>query len=377
MSKYFTDIQVMKRPPFLGKPNEFHFSLKNVPVSIGVANAIRRSLMDDVHKFTISPETVSVESNNSPWTIEMIKLQLMYSIFDNDYLEKKDINMLELVLDAKNEEKSYRYVFAKELSLFNKETKENIKSDKFVVYPQVPLFPIGSGDEVKLKCSLEYMSKRECSEKSEEYTRVARHQTATVGYFFENKEESDPQDILFSVVNLSSYDSKKLIDVSIGNIIRRLEEMKDNINKEKNMYIQLNKEMRYNLVFTGEDHTLGNLISRWVNRYDTKAFCAYKQNPYKRYITIDFGLVKFSPEIMEDFESKNLEEAIEKSIASLDVNKENKQKKGTIEAFIIHIDNIIKFMKELHSDFNKTNVNEIPLKEYKEWLENFREKLTQ
>ena len=110
-SKYFSDIQLMEKESFLGPSDEFSFKMKNVTIAITIANCIRRVIGLDIPTFAISPETISYSKNTAVWDPEMIGHQLSFIPMKPSFLSKTDLNMLELVLDVKNEEKAYRTYF--------------------------------------------------------------------------------------------------------------------------------------------------------------------------------------------------------------------------------------------------------------------------
>ena len=137
--KYFSDIQIIEKNPEIGFSDEFLFTMKDVTVSIAIANCIRRIIGLDIPTFTISPETINYQINTSPWDPEMITHQLAYIPMIPDFLRKADLNMLELILDVTNDEKAYRYILSDEFVLKNKETSKIITGNEILVYKNIIL----------------------------------------------------------------------------------------------------------------------------------------------------------------------------------------------------------------------------------------------
>jgi hypothetical protein len=194
--------------------------MKGVTVSITVANCIRRVIGLDIPTFAISPETISYSKNTSVWDPEMIGHQLSFIPMKPSFLSKTDLNMLELMLDVRNEEKEYRYVFSKEFMMRNKETNKVIPVDQIFVYDNLPLFLLGPRQQVTLTCKLDYSTKRELG---------ARHQSATAGidYVTDDKDpDKDPDEILFNVNIQTGFTAKELVSVSFDNLIARTRSVK-------------------------------------------------------------------------------------------------------------------------------------------------------
>jgi hypothetical protein len=370
-SKHFSDVRLMVRDPILGPPDDFSFTMKGVTVSITVANCIRRVIGLDIPTFAISPETISYSKNTSVWDPEMIGHQLSFIPMKPSFLSKTDLNMLELMLDVRNEEKEYRYVFSKEFMMRNKETNKVIPVDQIFVYDNLPLFLLGPRQQVTLTCKLDYSTKRELG---------ARHQSATAGidYVTDDKDpDKDPDEILFNVNIQTGFTAKELVSVSFDNLIARTRKLQEAINKKDTnlFYIQLNRYHRYDFVFLGEDHTMGSLIEKWNNRHDIRSVTGYRQTRDRKAITIDYGLHKFSPVIFvqnNDGSDDRLENLIEKSIVSLDEKKEKEQRDSTIQIFVENLTRLEKYLLELKTDWNKVKVVDVSTKDFMETVEKQR-----
>jgi hypothetical protein len=376
MSKYFTDINLMLRSPHLGPPTNFMVKAKKIPLGVAVINSIARAMARNIPTYSIAPETIKIEENTSCWDYEMISHQLIYTQFFYNALDKFDMNLMELNLNVKNDKKEYKYVFANELKLRNKETNKEIPIDKILVYVQKPLFTLGPGETVRLTCLIEKMSKSVCERKCKENS--SRHQSACVGmdYKIDEKEpDKDPEDILITVNIQVGIGGDKLVSLAINRIIDKItliEEAIKNKNNEK-YYLHINKYFRYDFVFLDEDHTIGNLLEKWINRYDSKSAIGYRQTRDKKSIIVDYGLLKYVPDIFQDkISSNNLEEVVEKSITSLDPKKEEQQRLETINSLMEHLRRIKMFYQELSKDWEKVKINEMKTSDYMAEVERLR-----
>lgn len=362
-SKYFSDIRLMEREASIGPPDEFSFIMKGVTVSITIANCIRRIIGLDIPTFTISPETIDYKVNTSAWDPEMITHQISLMPMKPDFLQKADLNMLELVLDVKNEEMAYRYVLSKEFIFKNIETNKTIAVDNIFVYDNLPIVLLGPKQNINLTCKMELMTKRDSD---------ARHQAGMAGidYIIDEKNpDNDPSEILFNVNIQTGIGPKELISMSFDNLINRLQSLQEAIRtKDSNLlYIQLNRYHRYDFVFIGEDHTMGSLIEKWNNRHDSRSVTGYRQTRDKKAITIDYGLNKFAPVIFtqnNDGDDEKLENLVTKSVASIDKNKEKEQKDATIKIFAENLSRLEKYIIELKTELKNVKVLLIPNKDY-------------
>lgn len=354
----------MKNDPVIGSSDEFSFKMKDVTLSVTIANCIRRAIGLDIPTYAILPETISYSENTSVWDPELISHQLSFIPMKTSSLSKIDLNMLELILDVKNENPEYRYVFSKEFITRNKETNIFDSIDNIFLYDNIPLFLLGPRQQVTLSCQLDYGTKRELG---------TRHQSATAGIDYisdEKNPDKDPNEILFNVNIQTGYSAKELVSLSFDNIISRIRKLQEAINKkDPNLfYIQLNRYHRYDFVFLGEDHTIGTLIEKWNNRHDTRSVTGYRQTRDKKSITIDYGLYKFSPAIFkeDDINTNNIENLIENSIVSINESKEKEQRESTIKIFVENLVRIEKYLFELKTDWNKVNIVDVSTKDFME-----------
>jgi len=362
-SNYFSDIRVMEQEESIGPPDEFSFIMKGVTVSITIANSIRRIIGLDNPTFTISPETIDYNVNTSAWDNEMITHQISLMPMKPDFLQKADLNMLELTLDVKNEEMAYRYVLSKEFILKNIETNKTIPINNIFVYDNIPIVSLGPKQNINLTCKMEIITKRYSD---------ARHQAGMAGidYISDEKDpDKDPDEILFNVNLQTGISPKELISLSFDNLINRLQKLQDAIktNDPNLLYIQLNRYHRYDFVFIGEDHTMGSLIEKWNNRHDSRSVTGYRETRDKKAITIDYGLNKFSPVIFTENNNgngKKLENLVTKSLASIDKGKEKEQKDSTIKIFLENLSRLEQYIMELKTDWNKVKVLLISNKDY-------------
>ena len=355
----------MEREKELGPPDEFSFTMKNVTISVAIANCLRRIPGLDIGTFTVSPETINYRINTSAWDPEMITHQLSYLPMKPAFLKKSDLNMLELILNVTNGENAYRYVLSNEFSLKNKETDKIIPMNEIIVYDNLPLFLLGPMQQVHLTCTLEYNTKRNSD---------SRHQAATVGidYIEENDEkypDKDPQEILFNVNIQTGLEAHELISLSFDNLISRLSKLQEAIKTQDSnlFYIQLNRYHRYDFVFIKEDHTIGNLIEKWNNRHDLLSVTGYRKTKDNKAITIDYGLNKFSPVIFTQDnigDEDKLENLIEKSVASLDEKKEKEQREMTVRIFTENLARLEKYISELKTDWDKVKTTNVSNEDY-------------
>jgi len=368
MAKYFTDIELMMRPPHLGPPDEFRFRALKLALGRPVANSIRRAMCRLVPTYSVAPDTIRYENNTSCWDPEMVNHQIIYMKFIPDFLDKADLNMMEMVLNVQNEEKAYRWVFAGEFELRNKETNEKIPIDKVLVYPQQPLIKLGPGENLYLTCSVEKMSKADAERKGG--ADIARHQSGSGGIDYKDDEkepDADPAEILFSVCVQTGIGPKELVQIGMENLITTFQNLQEAIKNEKTdkFYLQINRYFRYDFVFSDEDHTAGNLIEKWINRHDPMSMAGYRQTRDRKGIIVDYGLRKFIPAVLQEkISSNDLEEVVERSITSLGKQKEREQRMETVRTFLEQLARIEEYLKELLADWKKVNVREVSVKDY-------------
>jgi DNA-directed RNA polymerase subunit L len=226
----------------------------------------------------------------------------------------------------------------------------------------MPLFLLGPKQQVKLSCKIEYMTKKVSD---------SRHQAGTSGidYIEDEKIDTDPVEILFNVNIQTGISSKDLISLAFDNLILRLKKLQETIRKgdSASFYMQLNRYHRYDFVFIGEDHTMGNLIEKWNNRHDSRSVTGYRQPSDGKSIKIDYGLDKFAPIIFtqnDGGDDDKLENLIEKSVISLDEKKEKKQRADTLKIFIENLSRLETYFIELKDDWVKVKIVNVPVKEY-------------
>jgi|SaaInlStandDraft_1057018.scaffolds.fasta_scaffold04044_9 DNA-directed RNA polymerase subunit L len=361
MSKYFTNIEVQDRK---GNPNDlFTFKMKDVLISSVIGNCLRRVIGLDIPVYSISPESFVVLKNTSSWDKDRLIHQLSYLPLIQESFEKIDLNMVELHLDIKNESKENIDILSNRLKFYNKEKDKNIDNDNFILYDNYLLvedfLPF---QEIKLKCQVEYKTKRNSS---------AIHQAGTVGldYVIDSKDNSRnfPSEISFIVTLQTGINPKQLILKAFDILINRFDNIEKAIEEKDSsvFYIELNRNNRYDFVFIGEDHTLGSLIEKWNNRHDTNSVTGYRLTTDTKSIKIDYGLSKFSVklEIDNDVTKDKILDSVEKSIY-ISEKDEKKQRDETVKSFLINLDRIRKYLSSLKTDFEKVKINNIPLEDF-------------
>ena len=379
MAKYFSNLEVMNRAPYLGPPCDFMFSLINSPLIIPVANSIRRASMSDIKTYSICPDTIKIEENTTCWDSDLIIQQLVYIILNPHGLKNTDINMIEFTIKLEGSDVMHTYVFANSIVIKNKENGEILKNEEILVYLQQPLFSIGYKDKVHIIFTAEKMSKTEAINKGGELS--ARHQASTIGIDYVLDDENpdvDPETILATVNNQTGYNSKELIEEGIRVLIEDVQSMYNSIenNDEDNFYIKINKNERYDIVFYGKTHTVGNLIERWINRNDINAFIGYRESQDKKSLLFDYTLFKNIPANTLLFNDKLKNEISTYINNSLDNNSEKKQViiKQTLESFKIHIKRVVEHLTELLEDWKLTTIVNLTVEEYKNKIFELRKK---
>lgn len=356
MSKHFSDITEMGETQNI---SEFHFSIKNNGnIIISIANAIRRIIGLDIstHAFF----NIKFPKNTSDWDDERIEHQIKFIPLKNNFLKDKDLNMIEVSLNCLNEKQSYRYVFSKELTVIDKETKEDIPIESIILYDNLPLFLLGPKQEISSTFNIEYKTKRQSS---------SVHQPAMAGLDYvedEKNQNNDPNEILLNVCNESDYSSKELIGLALDNIIDRIKNISNAIEKNDTtyVYVQNNKNNRISFVCIDEDHTIGSLITEWNNRNDNTTVTGYREITDKKTITFEYGIIENMNKTSEKIESM-----VEKSYMFQE-NDEIKNK--TISSFINNLQNLETYIKDLKKDFDKIKTKTISIQEYQKILENKR-----
>jgi DNA-directed RNA polymerase subunit L len=381
-AKYFSDIILGDREVHLGPPIDFFVRTKNITLGATIMNSLRRSIMADIPTYTINSETIRYEINTSDWDPELISHHLSQLYMYNNYLEKIDINMMELFLNVENDGKTNKFIFAKEFKLRDKETEQIKDVSNIFVYPQTPIFSLAPEQKVELVCSIEKTSRIFAKRNNMLYS--SSHQCATAGidYLEDLKDPSkDPVEIILTVKILSGIGAKELIHAGFDCLLDRLKFMREAIQNEKSdkFYIKLNKYYRYDFVFLNEDHTIGNLIEKWINRHDPKSVAGYRENKDQHFITIDFGLFKLFPPVLQDKITPEIEEVMEESIATItssenqDVKENKKNQEETVKVFLENILRIENYLRELKNDWSKVNITLLSTEKYNEQIFNLRE----
>lgn len=336
MSKHFSN-------PSFTNGEDLTVQAQDLPVY--VANTIRRALMSDIRTYSIDLETIKFMENTSPWDNEMITHFIAFVPFLSKVLLKHDINMIELRLLAENQTNTYRYVFASELYVVNKETKEVLENQDVILYPDSPLFTLGPKQRVQLVSALEFKTKNEVSQMA------ARHQASNVGYSYEEGKDT----LQFKISIYNGVSPSAFVASAFDALTQHLREIQEAIQtqQQERVYIQLNASGRYDFVLMGENHTMGNLISRWLAR-DQKAISAYRMARDNKGVAIDFGLVRFVPEILRQSElSSALEELLDTSFQSLNPATEKQQRDATVKVFLENLKRLEQYFLELQEDWNK------------------------
>jgi len=331
MSKYFSTITEMegykKR-----RSDEFYVSLKSdIPECIG--NTILRSIMSSIQTYTIDPKSIVFHKNTSSWGNHILQKQFEYIPLMYDIFDKKDINMIEIELNITNKNIEYRYVKTGEMVVKNKE-KDIILKNEDIFFANIPLFLIGYNEEVHMTCSLEYDSQKNTN---------SRHQASNCGMYFDD----NTKEVRLSVSKQTGISSKELVIKSIESIVKRLQDLEQNItisNKSK-VHIQINANRRFDFILIDDDYTIGSLIEAWNNTKLQDIVTGCKKSIDHKSIILDFG------------------------VKGLDTKEKIDD---VIKVFLKSLQDIHKYMNILLEDSKKINTKTIPIPTYMEKLKEFR-----
>lgn len=331
MSKIFSNITEMEGYK-KERSDEFYITLRsNIPECIG--NTLLRTMISSIHTYTIDPKSIVFHNNTSPWDNQLLENQFVYIPFMYNIFDKKDINMIEIELQATNKDMKYRYVKTSEIIVKNKE-KDTILNNDDIFFRNIPLFLLGYNEEVHMTCSLEYNTQKNTN---------SRHQASNCGMYF----DENTNEVRLLITKQTGIESKDIIIYSIESIITRLQELQQNIitsNKEK-VYVQINANMRFDFILIDDDYTIGSLIETWNNHYLENTVTGCKKSIDHKSIILDFG------------------------VKGLDT----KEKEGdVIKIFIESLKNIEKYMNTLLEDAKKISVKTISIPKYMENIQEFR-----
>ena len=331
MSKFFSDITQMEGYKN-NNSDEFFVTLQcEMPQCIG--NTLLRTIMSSINTYTIDPTSIVYHKNKSCWDNEIITKQLEYIPIYKKILENKDINMIEMNLNVKNENIEYRYVYSNEIIIKNLE-KNTILNTKELFYANVPLFLIGYNEEIHLTCKLEYDNKNNTN---------SRHQAANIGMYHDQKNNN----VRLLINQQTGINSKDLIMQGLERIKSRLDELYKNIeiSNTKKVYVQYNSKMRYDFILIDEDYTIGSLIEYWNNNNAKNVVTGCRKTTDNKSIIIDFGVKEYS--------------------------EKNKEKEVTL-IFLKMLKDIQSYIIILLEDSKKIKTKTISIPKYMEYINIFR-----
>lgn len=346
MSSRISDIKTIK------DKSESSVIIKSTPEWI--CNSLKRTIQQYIKTYRISPESIQFKKNTSPWDSEMISTQISFLILNDIFFSKTDLNMIELNLNVVNNNQDYyTQIYSNDFVLRNKETNKQIDISKCFFTDKVPLFILGPNQEVDLTCQIQHKNK---------YESDTKHMVANIGFFtYESK--GIIEKTIFQINNQSSIPIKRIFIESIDILVDKLKVISNSLTDphSEKLYLEKNRNNRYNFIIFEECHTVGNIIEGWNNNNDPKTFTSYRLSKNnEKTIIIDFGFIEYSIDI-NNFDEKELLEVTSKK-------NEVSQKNNSIKQFTSNINNLNKYLLDLKKDFVKIKENIITNKEYMDYM---------
>jgi DNA-directed RNA polymerase subunit L len=270
-------------------------------VKISLANAIRRTIISDIHTYAINEDKVIFFENSSMLNNEFLKHRLSLIPIN---CELEDVNYDNLLISCKktNYEENIVSVYVKDFIVKDIVTNENIDIMQIFKYHNILFAKLQynqsiSFDAKLIRNNLEYggsvfspVSVCMYTFKTDEKmiksitenmveSEKKRFFTQEVERVYAKNDIGEPNAYQFSIEDNGFYQPKTILFFGLEYLIKRLNNVKVELRNKKSKKISLvhnddNPDF-FEFLIDHENETVGNLLSTYMTYYDNVFYCGY------------------------------------------------------------------------------------------------------
>lgn len=296
--------------------DEISFDLNNNlnKLKNSFSNAIRRTIISNVHTYTIDNNTIIFYENDSVLDKEFLKHRLiLIPIISNI----PNINYENIIISCKinNEDENIKSVYVNNFVCTDTSTNKIIDNNILFKYPKILFAKLKNNETISFEAKLiknnsenggaffspvskciytfktdDIIIKEKI--KSMNKSEITNFYTQDIERIYEKNNNGDPNIYQFSIESIGFYDPLTIVLLGIDELITKLDFIKNEfINIESSSIINnLEDDTNpnfYNYSIDNENDTIGNLLSTYITNYDNVHYCGYLiEHPLKKYIIL-------------------------------------------------------------------------------------------
>jgi DNA-directed RNA polymerase subunit L len=353
-------------------------------VNVSIANALRRTILSDIN--TIVFKTSPHEENKSVFLInttrlnnEILKQRLSCIPIYLNHIKIDNIENLKLEVNVENDTEEIKYVSTKDFKIIDIETDKQFNEQTLKIIFPPWIAPNGSehyiefarlrpkisdtipGEKLHFTCTfsescakensmfncvstcsygftpdveLQHVEldkkKREWIEKGIPEEKISLEERNW--YLLEGQRCVKENSFDFIIQTIGVYDNKELIVLACDNLIKRLNTVKENLEKNEELIKDSENTMQncYDFILENEDYTIGKIIeyALYFNLFEsekTLSFCGFKKtHPHNTFSIIRMA---YFEQTIKEVIKQNLIQCIDFSISIIEKIKIKFQKK--------------------------------------------------
>jgi len=285
---------------------------------ISLANALRRTIINDINLYAIDANKVEIIENNGTIDNELIKSRLALIPINN---ELPDINYDNIIISCsiKNSEDAIINIYPKDFEIIERDEEADIEKKIEVLdifkndYENILFAKLKSNQSLSFKAKLSYnnahrggaiynpvsvciytfkVDEKRCDEVTKPMNELEKRSFNTLERkrYYEKTDKLEPNAFQFKIETVGQYSNLNILKKGIDRLSNRLIDFNNNIISENSDLVEIKKYEgnidALDINVKNENDTLGNLISQYLSE-ENLFFCGYYiQHPLREELII-------------------------------------------------------------------------------------------
>jgi len=278
------------------------FTLNNINIPIGMANAIRRIMIAEVNIIAIHPNDINFSENNTSFHNEYISHRLSYIPIINSDLIINSFENISFQCNEFNDSFDLKDITINNFNIFSDNNDINVNN--LFVYPNTLITTLKPGEKINFEGKLKMSNSKKdganfnptsvsiytfpldtdainktIANLNKDSDEIFEFQKLGSNRLYLKNDLDEPIAYNFNIESIGSLKPKQIVTLSMQSLIDKLQLIIDSINENNNEIINIfnskNLMQAYDFKIEHEDDTLGNCITSYLFKRSDVKYCGY------------------------------------------------------------------------------------------------------
>lgn len=278
------------------------FTLNNINIPIGMANAIRRIMIAEVNIIAIHPNDITFFENNTSFHNEYISHRLSYIPIHNSDIIINSFENITFICNEFNDSFDLKNININNFSISSDNNDINI--DDLFVYPNTLITTLKPGEKIHFEGKLKMSNAKKdganfnptsvsiytfpldieainnnIAKLNKDSDEIFEFQKLGSNRLYIKNDNDEPIAYNFKIESIGSVNPKTIVKLAMESLIIKLEIIINSINENNtdktNIYNSKNLMQAYDFKIENEDDTIGNCITSYLFKRNDIKYCGY------------------------------------------------------------------------------------------------------